>query len=299
MDIRQLKYFYTIAEEGQITLASKKLHIAQPPLSQALKKLETEIGVPLFERNGRKMELTEAGRVLYSRADTLFKHFDETIREVQETAAGVKGELSIGCVKSSFSHIPPIIRWFNTHYPEVTFNIRDGDSYLLQELLKHREIDLALVRLPIDLEHVNMLPLKKERYVAILNAELARTVDGDRLTLEQLSTMPLVLLRRLSGTGQYEFLLQAFKERGTSINVLAVCPDVDMLMEMVAQGVGASIVPEAALNKRNASKVYRYDIDDEQLISESAIIWLKNHYLSKTARRFLERFDTDSMKMRI
>ena len=88
MNIKQLRYFYEIANEGQITRAAKKLHIAQPPLSQALKALETNLGVLLFERNGRQMELTEAGEVLYEKAKTIFYKIDETIIEVKKLEKG-------------------------------------------------------------------------------------------------------------------------------------------------------------------------------------------------------------------
>lgn len=82
MDIRQLRYFYTIAQEGQITRAAKRLHMAQPPLSQQLKLLEQELGVQLLERNGRKLELTEAGHVLFKKTKEILTHFHETITEV-------------------------------------------------------------------------------------------------------------------------------------------------------------------------------------------------------------------------
>jgi len=91
MDFRQLRYFFVIAQEGQISRAAKKLHMAQPPLSQSLKSLETELGVRLFERNGRTMELTNAGKVLYNRAKELFYYLDETINEVRDTNEGLKG----------------------------------------------------------------------------------------------------------------------------------------------------------------------------------------------------------------
>ena len=152
MDMRQLRYFYTIAQEGQITRAAKKLHMAQPPLSQSLKALENELGVPLLERSGRKMELTKAGRVLYDRAEFFFTYLEETITEVKDTGAGNSGKLTIGCVQTCFSHLPERIKAFREKYPDITFELREGDSHYLAEQLEERKLDLAIVRLPVDMK---------------------------------------------------------------------------------------------------------------------------------------------------
>ena len=129
MDVKQLRYFSVIAEEGQVTRAAKKLHMAQPPLSQQLKLLEEELGVPLMDRNGRNMELTEAGKVLYTRARELLRRFDDTVIEVKEVGEGLKGLLSIGSVKTCFSYIPERISFFREQYPMVTFRLHEGGSF--------------------------------------------------------------------------------------------------------------------------------------------------------------------------
>src|SRR5699024_7958438 len=129
----------------------KKLHIAQPPLSQSLKALETSLDVQLFERHGRQMKLTAAGSVLYKRAKTIFYEIDETIMEVKETGKGIRGTLTIGCNKSCFSHIPDKVKEFHHQHPLVRIKLIEGDSYFLTKQLLEREIETALVRLPIEL----------------------------------------------------------------------------------------------------------------------------------------------------
>ena len=150
MDIKQLLYFSTIAQEGQITRAAKKLHMAQPPLSQQLKSLEQELGVLLMDRKGKKLELTEAGKVLYERAIELLQRVDDISLEVKEVGEGLKGELSIGSVKTGFSYIPERFRLFREQYPQVSFRLYEGDSFRLADHLRKREIELAIVRLPLD-----------------------------------------------------------------------------------------------------------------------------------------------------
>src|SRR5699024_11369588 len=105
------------------------------------------------------MERTEAGMVLYKKTEGIFQHFDETITEVKETGEGLRGKLSIGCVKCCFSYIPRRMHLFLKKYPKVTFELREGDSYRLAELLNERHIDLAIVRLSLNMTEISQFLL--------------------------------------------------------------------------------------------------------------------------------------------
>lgn len=291
MDMRQLRYFYTIAQEGQITRAAKKLHMAQPPLSQSLKALETELEVKLLERNGRKMELTKAGMVLYKKAKNIFQYMDDTVTEVKETGKGLKGKLAIGCVKSCFSYIPEQMRIFREQYPHITFQLREGDTYRLAELLNNRTIDLAVVRLPLEMKALSFHPLPNEKFVAVLPKQWAQ--NNLDISIKELAKLPLLLLHRISGVGQYELIMDHFEVVGLHPNVVCECPNVDMLLELVNEGIGATIIPESALSKLHLYGVKKMKIKDADIISKSAVIWLKDRYLSKSASRFIELFQEE------
>lgn len=289
MNIKQLKYFYEIAKEGQITRAAKKLHIAQPPLSQSLKSLETKLGVLLFERNGREMVLTDAGEVLYRRSKFIFNNIDETIIEVQETGQGIQGTLSIGCNKSCFSHIPNKIRTYQERYPEVQFKLLEGDSYFLTKQLVEREIEVAIVRLPIDRENIEYYELPTEEYVAVVPNNLI-TEEKKEITLQELANIPLFLLHRLKGIGQFEIIMERFKQEGLNANIKCESPNVDMLLGLVSEGLGATIVPQSTLLKYNTNNVSVLRLANQHILSESAIIWAKDRYLSKSAQNFIKLF---------
>lgn len=290
MNIKQLRYFYEIANEGQITRAAKKLHIAQPPLSQALKALETNLGVLLFERNGRQMELTEAGEVLYEKAKTIFYKIDETIIEVKETGKGVRGTLSIGCNKSCFSHIPEKINIYQQQYPQVKFHLIEGDSYLLTKQLIEREIELAFIRLPIDMNGFAFHELPSEQYVAVVHNNWIDNPTKSCISIKDLADIPLLLLHRIRGVGQFEIIMDKFMEEGLKPTILCESPNVDMLLDLVNEGLGATIVPQSTLLKHNTSNVSVLKIEDTKIVSKSAIIWLKDRYISKSAERFIELF---------
>ena len=290
MNLKHLRYFYEIANEGQITKAAKKLHIAQPPLSQALKNLETNLEVTLFERNGRQMELTEAGKVLYEKAKTIFHKIDDTILEVKEVGKGIRGTLSIGCNKSCFSHIPKNINKYRKQYPQMKFHLIEGDSYFLSRQLIEREIEIAFVRLPIDMQGFDFFELPEEKYVAIVHHQWLKDKTSTSISIHELAEIPLLLLHRLRGVGQFELIIDKFIENGLNPNVLCESPNVDMLLSLVNEGLGATIVPQSTLVELDHKNVSVLEINDANIISKSAIIWLKDRYLSKSAEQFIELF---------
>lgn len=290
MDIKQLRYFSVIADEGQVSKAAKKLHMAQPPLSHHLKMLEQELGVTLMARNGRRMELTESGKVLLKRAQKILQYIDDTVQEVRETGQGLRGVLSIGAVKSGFSNLLGPIRAFRAQYPLVKFLLREGDSYTIGEGVRNREIELGIVRLPLDLNGMNMIRLPKEPYVAVYPAQWQREVPAP-LFLSDMKDWPLLLLHRINGVGQFEMIIEECRRHGLEPNVICECPDVVMLLSLVAEGVGASIVPRSALNAFPLSNVACSAISDFSIAAECALIWLKERYLSRTALKFLDLFE--------
>ncbi|MBW7460295.1 LysR family transcriptional regulator, partial [Paenibacillus sepulcri] len=153
MDIRQLRYFLSIAREGQVTRAARKLNMEQPPLSRQLKLIEEELGVRLFDRSGKRLKLTEAGKLLQEKGELLLNQFEEAVREVKETGEGVRGLLSIGSVVSCISLLPPRIQSFRDKYPQITFKILEGDHAYLGEQLEKRAIELVVARLPFEALH--------------------------------------------------------------------------------------------------------------------------------------------------
>ena len=130
MDIRQLKYFLTIAEEEQITAAAKRLHMAQPPLSQQMKLLEDELDIQLFKRGPRRIHLTDAGKLLQKRARQILELSDSTIREITDCKRGVRGTLKIGTVSSSGSILlRQGMQNFYHHFPDAHFEIHEGNTF--------------------------------------------------------------------------------------------------------------------------------------------------------------------------
>ncbi len=287
MDIKQLRYFSTVVEEGQITRAAKKLHMAQPPLSQQLKMLEEELGLRLFERNGRNLEVTEEGKILYKRAKEIINKMEETIKEVKDAGEGLRGTLSIGSVKSCFSYIPDRLRSFREKYPLVTFRLIEGDSYRLAQYIRNRDIELAIIRLPLDTTEFDSLPLPIDPFVVVMPEKWSDRTD---IQMKELADIPLMLLQQFKGIGLYEIVVDKCRKHGFDPHVICECPDASMLLSLVKSGIGATLLPKSAFPALDATGVKIMNINDETFISESAVIWPKNRYLSRKAVHFINTF---------
>lgn len=292
MDIRQLRYFSTIVEEGQITRAAKKLHMAQPPLSHQLKLLEQELGVKLIERNGKQIELTTPGKVLYKNAKKLLHQLEETIIEVKETGEGVRGVLALGASKSCFSYFPEKIHAFVKKYPLVTLQLREGDSFVIGEQIKNKEIEVGVIRLPMELTDFSFLRLAKDPYVAVIPTSWKDTKNFTHTTIkmQQLKDIPLLLLHRIKGSGQYELVVDECRRHGFEPKVVCECPDVTMILSLVSKGVGATIIPKYSLFSFQPKNITFLPIEDTTIMAESALIWSKERYLTKSAQSFIEMF---------
>ncbi|WP_050615174.1 LysR family transcriptional regulator [Bacillus testis] len=287
MDVKKLRYFAAIVEEGQISRAAKKLHMAQPPLSQQLKMLEEELEIKLLERKKHSIELTEAGKVLYTRAREVLEKIEAIQAEIKEIGDGIRGQLEIGSVKTCFAYIPEKIRLFRETYPEVTFRLYEGDSYQLANHLRNRDIELAIVRLPLDLNDFFHLPLLTDDFVLVASSD---TGLGSPVQIAEIKCLPLMLLHRVRGVGLYELVLNEWKRHGLEPNIVCQCSDAAMLLSLVKAGIGVAILPRSTLLSFALDGLKMIEVTDFSIESQSAIIWLKERHLSKKAVRFKDCF---------
>lgn len=281
MELRQLKYFLAVAEEGQITRAAEKLNMTQPPLSQQIILLEEELGVQLFNRSKKRVQLTEAGRALQNRAEQIMELMKSAVRDVADTTEGLGGRLSIGSITSSGrSVVPEYTLRYHRLYPRVTFDLRQGDSRHIFELLDSGLIDVGLVRLPIDETRYNFIELPPERMVVIADPDKFPIEETGVMRLVLLETMPLLVLRR------YLPIISEYCR-----NILCVSDDVTPLIIWARFGLGVAVVPESAVNMllRGAELLVR-PIDTPAFTTTGAVIWSKKNTLSSAANHFVEMF---------
>ncbi|MBH8599361.1 LysR family transcriptional regulator [Thermoactinomyces sp. CICC 10523] len=286
MDLKKLLYFVTIVEEGQITRAANRLHIAQPPLSLQLKALEEELGVTLIERNNKKLNLTPAGWTFYHRAKEILNSVDGMISEVREQGAGIRGKLLIGTVMSCISYLPRSIQTFQRKYPLVSFHLWVEDSYRVEELLQNRDIELGIIRLPLQTTNLSMVRLQAEPLVAVQPRDW-NIFEKETIAIEELEKYPLMVLHGQGGQGIFNQFIEACQAFGINPKIICESPDVATLLTLADSGVGIAIVPKLATRLRPKGTLSYAEITPN-IKSDTALVWVKDRYMSKAAQHFKE-----------
>jgi DNA-binding transcriptional LysR family regulator len=259
MELRHLRYFVAVAEERHMTRASLRLGIQQPPLSQQIKALETELGVLLFFRGARGVELTAAGQALLAEAYAILDSVERAATRTVQAARGQTGRLSLGFTTSAVLHplVPEIIRAFRKDYEQVDLDLQEDPAAGLIEALVRRDIHAALMRIPVARPpELAFLELLHEELLVVLPAghallEPART---EGLDLRDLALERFILVRRPGAPGIYQNLILACRAAGFEPLVVAEVPHMLTNINLVAAGVGISVVP-ASMREVNLRQV--------------------------------------------
>ena len=286
MDIKQLTYFITIAEEGTITQAANKLHMAQPPLSTQLKLLEDELGVKLVERGARKINLTDAGKILYKRAKHILEITTSTEKEIEEFRKGIQGTLRLGTISSSGAVLlSKRIIDFNKKYPNIKFEIHEGNTYELIEKLNSGIIEVGIVRTPFNSKNFQCLFLEDEPMVAVMSENYKFETTREEILLEDLKDIPLIIYRRFE-----KILLGEFQNLGIEPDVFCINDDARTTILWARAGLAIGIVPKSAINFGLMDNIKYKEINNNTLRTQISAIWIKERYLSIAAKKFLEFF---------
>lgn len=274
MDIRQLLYFTTIAEEGSISAAAKKLHLSQPPLSYQMKLLEEELHLPLIERSARGIALTEAGRVLYKRAQGILELSELTRKEMLAMASGFTGTLHIGTVSSSGASL---LGWripaFHQKHPQIGFAIHEGNTFELMEMLESGLIELAIVRTPFHNDQLNCLYLSPEPMIAAGAASFfpAGMPSGQPISLELLGHAPVILYRRFE-----KILLSLCEQKGITPQVFCIADDARTTLMWAEAGLGVAVVPQSAYRIMPHHNMVYGELSEEDLHTRIAAVCKKD-----------------------
>lgn len=278
MELRQLEYFCRIAESGSIHEAARRLNMSQPPLSYQLKQLEQELHTTLLVRTSKGVELTEAGQMLYRRANSLLEYARSTSREVSE--AGKKRVLRLGITSTTVPTILPDISRFVRQYPDVNFEVRDGTTFTLLQLLLDGIIDVSVARTPLRLENVESMLLCTEPMIAVFPPH-SRTEKEGILGLRHLLGRPLILYRR------YESLiLEEFSRQNIQPDIFCVCDDARDAMLWVEAGLATAIFPQSM--RSLCTGLQMQTLEEPALETQTVLIWKKGGQVSPVVQEFLQ-----------
>ncbi len=246
MDLRQLRYFLAVAEERSVTRAAARLHLTQPPLSAQLARLEHEVGVELFVRHRRGVDLTEAGRHLVEHARRLLADVDTAAEAVRRIGQGRSGRLVLAFVSATgWSVLPPLLRRFHEALPEVELRFVEAASDEVAEHVRARRADLGLVHLPPGGAATGVGPdldvavVRREPLVAVLPREEA---TDDRVDLAGLADRPFLCPGPAAWGGLAPHLLGACRLSGFRPDLREVAL-VQTAVALVGAGLGVSVLP--------------------------------------------------------
>ncbi|MFC6301469.1 LysR family transcriptional regulator [Pseudomonas sp. CCM 7893] len=261
LELRQLKAFVAIAEEGYITRAAERLGMQQPPLTRLLQSLEAELGVMLMERLPRGVRPTTAGLALLDEARGILAQVDGVAEVVRRAARGERGRLAIGFTSSAALHpfVPSVLRLFRETFVGVSVVLEEAGTGELLDALLHEKLDAAFIRSPLSgAQALQDEPILVEPMLLALPTDHPLAMDPTTpLPLANLATEAFVLYRRRVGLGLYDAILVACREAGFSPQVVQEAPRMTATLSLVAAGLGVSIVPSSMQRLRGDGIVYR------------------------------------------
>ena len=284
MDIRDMKNFYAIVEEGNISNAAKRLNIAQPPLSKQMKQLEEKLGVQLFERGSRRIRLTEAGQLLRERVEQIVGLVDNTIKEITELNSGIAGTLSIGTVTTSGAILlPNLLHRFHSLYPDVTFQLWEGDGYRILELLDNRIIEVGIIRAPFDSGIYESITLPDEPLMIAMRRDGPQCgEETETIRLAELANQPLIIPRR------WKTMVEDWCEKaGFKANIVCLSDGVLLNILWAKLGIGMALVPRSTEAISSDSELIYKTIVEPNVSTQTVIVWVKNRNLSASSKHFL------------
>ncbi|MBP1208208.1 DNA-binding transcriptional LysR family regulator [Duganella sp. 1411] len=288
LELRQLRYFVTVAEELHFGKAALRLHMTQPPLSQTIQALEQLLGAALFERSRRGVALTPAGLALLPEARRMLARAQELPQLVQRAAAGEVGRLTLAFVSSAdYSVLPPFLRAYRAAYPQVQITLQEATSDLQLDDLLHNRIDAGLLIPPLP----DKAKLELE-YLPVLNEPLVLAVPAGllpkkgKVALAALPPLPLIVFPRAISPALYDAIVSVFREAGITPEIGQQAIQMQTIVSLVSAGMGMALVPQSVSNLMRPGVEYRALADASPLV-ETGLAWRRDN-ASPVLRGFLE-----------
>jgi DNA-binding transcriptional LysR family regulator len=257
VELRHLRYFIAVAETLHFGRAAQKLGMAQPPLSQQIRKLEALVGAPLFERTTRGVTLTPAGAMLRERATSTMARLADDLEQTRRVARGEEGRLTVGFSGSvMFTELPAAIQQYRRAYPRVEVQLREMWTAAQLDAIADGSIDVAFLRDGERRPELLLTPLLREPFHVALPGDhklrRQRTVDPASLEGE-----PFVLFSRRMGNLALDRTMRCCLDAGFQPTIVQEAPQFPTLMRLVAAGLGISLVPACVATVAFPGAIYR------------------------------------------
>ncbi|HET8541643.1 MAG TPA: LysR family transcriptional regulator [Anaeromyxobacter sp.] len=287
MDLRSLAAFVEVVRRGGFSRAGAALHLTQPTISKAVRSLEDELGQALLVREGRRVRVTDAGRVAFDRAQAILAALHALEDEVAEVGAVRRGHLRLGIppmVGGAF--FPPVLADFRAAYPGVTLELREVGARRIEALVLEGEVEAGATVLPTDPDAFETLPLMGDVLRAVVHPRSA-LARRRQIALRDLERVPFVLYRE--DFALHAHILEACRREGFSPKVASESSQWDFMAAMVAADVGVALLP-LTICRRLApiAEVKVLPLVEPELRWDLALVWKKGRQLPPAGRAFVE-----------
>jgi len=285
MEIRHLIYFTEVARCRNFSAAAEALYVTQPTISKMIRNLEEELGVALFNRVAKKVELTDAGRVILKSAQDIVQTFQNLSAELDDVAHLRKGNIRIGMPPmAGVSYFSKIIGDFSKIYPQISIQLIEVGSISVEQGLLDGDMDLGIVLLPVDNARFNVFDFVKEPVVAIVGPGHPLR-DKKSAALQDFSTDNFILFRK--DFALHDQVLTQCNKCGFSPQIACETSQWDFIVGMVAENLGVGFLPQKVWELNAKKQVHRLMLHNTPLVWNLAVIWEKDRHLSFAASQWL------------
>ncbi|MDD3765374.1 MAG: LysR family transcriptional regulator [Nevskiales bacterium] len=258
MELRQLRYFAAIVEEGSLSRAAERLHVSQPPLSTHLKALEQELGVTLLERGNRGVTPTAAGTLFYEEVRAVLTRLEQARGLVRQVHRGDVGTLSVGFVSiADYSLLPPALKQFRHDYPLVEVQLQELTTDAQIRELRAGRLDLAIGLAPVDEPDLAFERLRREALVLAAPSDHPAVQGDAAVDLRDLARASFIVPPRAIGPGLYDLVISRCRAAGFVPRITQSARQMQTVIGLVSSGMGVALVPSSVQNLQRAGVRYR------------------------------------------
>ncbi|MGC4018548.1 MAG: LysR substrate-binding domain-containing protein [Muricomes sp.] len=284
MDLLQLKYFQVVARLGNVTHAAKELHVAQPSVSKTIARLEESLGVPLFDRSGKRIHLNQFGELFLRRVERCFNELNDGKRELQELAGLERGTVTVGASTSRL--LPSLFKEYLTLNPDVKFRIRHITKHQeIQKQLLEGEIDLSIFFLPSTSPEIHCEPLTVEE-IFLAVPPTHPLADRKSISLSEVAEESFVGVT--TDTELREITDDFCRQAGFTPNIAFEIESLDIIARLVNEGLGIAFLPAYWPRGNTLESPVQLHIESPACQRTIWLSWVKDRYSTEAIRHFRE-----------